>query len=91
MLENRERRVQHPQEPWLQQHLWEAFFLLNLLAFFLHQISELVDGLYQRVRAGFGSRRDFWGAVRAAFRLFLFQSWDRVLARTNSAPQPLPA
>ena len=50
-----------------------------------------MDGLYQRVRAGFGSRRDFWGAVRAAFRLFLFQSWDRVLARTNSAPQPLPA
>ena len=60
-------------------------------AFFLHRISELVDGRYQRVRAGFGSRRDFWGAVRAALRLFLFQSWDRVLARTNSAPQPLPA
>ena len=74
-----------------QQHLSAAFFVLNLLAFFLHQIFELADGLYQRVRAGFGSRREFWGAVRAAFRLFLFQSWDQVLARMNSPPQPLPA
>ena len=32
------------------QHLSEAFFTLNLLAFFLHQIFELVDGLYQQVR-----------------------------------------
>ena len=73
-----------------QQHLSEAFFVLNLLAFFMHQIFELVDGLYQRVGAGFGSRREFWGAVRAAFRLFLFQSWDQVLARMNSPPLPLP-
>ena len=51
-------------------------FLLNAPEFckrLLHQIFELVDGLYQRVRAGFGSRREFWGAVRAAFRLFLFR------------------
>ena len=32
------------------QHLSEAFFTLNLIAFFIHQIFELVDGLYQRVR-----------------------------------------
>ena len=32
------------------RHLSEAFFTLNLLAFFMHQIFELVDGLYQRVR-----------------------------------------
>ena len=28
----------------------EAFFMLNLLPFFMEQIFELVDGLYQRVR-----------------------------------------
>ena len=39
------------------QHLSEAFFTLNLLAFFIHQIFELVDGLYQRVRTFFSSRR----------------------------------
>ena len=54
------------------QHLSETLFVLNLLAFFMHQIFELVDGLYQRVRS---SRRAFWDEVRSAFRLFLFSSW----------------
>ena len=71
------------------KYLSEAFFVLNLLAYFIHQIFELVDGLYQQVRAGFGARREFWGAVRATFRLFLFPSWDQVLVRMNSPPQSL--
>ena len=45
-----------------------AFFTLNLLAFFMHQIFELVDGLYQQVRTFFSSRRAFWDEVRSAFR-----------------------
>ena len=72
------------------QHLSEAFFTLNLLAFFMHQIFDLVDGLYQRVRTFFSSRRAFWDEVRSTFRLFLFTSWDQVLVRMNSPPQPLP-
>ena len=71
------------------QHLSEAFFVLNLLAFFMHQIFDLVDGLYQRVRTFFSSRRAFWDEVRSAFRLFLFTSWDQVLVRMNSPPQPV--
>ena len=72
------------------QHLSEAFFVLNLLTFFMHQIFELVDGLYQRVRTFFSSRRAFWDEVRSAFRLFLFTSWDQVLVRMNSPPEQLP-
>ena len=72
------------------QHLSEAFFTPGLLAFFMHQIFELVDGLYQRVRTFFSSRRAFWDEVRSAFRLFLFTSWDQVLVRMNSPPVPLP-
>ena len=68
----------------------EAFFTLNLLAFFMHQIFELVDGMYQRVRTFFSSRRAFWDEVRSAFRLFLFTSWDQVLERMNSPPEQLP-
>ena len=49
-----------------------------------------MDGLYQRVRTFFSSRRAFWDEVRSAFRLFLFTSWDQVLVRMNSPPQPLP-
>jgi hypothetical protein len=71
-----------------QQFLSEAFFLLNLLAFFTHQILDLVDELYQRVRAGFSARVEFWAAIRATFRILLFESWDQVLLRMNAPPQP---
>ena len=64
--------------------------MVNLLAFFMHQIFELVDGLYQRVRTFFSSRRAFWDEVRSSFRLFLFTSWDQVLVRMNSPPEQLP-
>ena len=42
------------------------------------------------MRTFFSSRRAFWDEVRSAFRLFLFTSWDQVLVRMNSPPQPLP-
>ena len=72
------------------RHLSEALFVVNLLAFFMHQIFELGDGLYQRVRTFFSSRRAFCDEVRSAFRLFLFTSWDQVLVRMNSPPEQLP-
>jgi hypothetical protein len=72
-----------------KQYLSEAFFVLNILAFFMHQIFELVDELYRQARAGFSARREYWNAVRAIFRLFIFASWDQVLQRMNSPPQPI--
>ena len=71
-----------------KHNLSEAFFVLNLLAFFAHQIFELVDRLYQQARARFSSRRQFWNVIRGAFALLLFESWDQVLARMNSPPLP---
>ena len=70
------------------KNLSEAFFVLNLLAFFVHQILEISDLLYQRCRAGFSARREFWNAIRASFRLLLFDSWEQVLTRMNSPPLP---
>ena len=43
-----------------KQHLSEAFFVLNILAFFMHQIFELVDGLYGQARAEFSARTEYW-------------------------------
>ena len=71
-----------------RQYLSEALFLLNLLAFFFHQIFELVDELYQQARARFSARREYWNAIRSSFRLFLFKSWDEVLERITSPPLP---
>ena len=46
------------------------------------------DELYQQARGGFSARREYWNAIRASFRLLLFESWDQVLERINSPPQP---
>jgi hypothetical protein len=70
-----------------KNHLSEAFFLLNLLAFFMHQIFAMADELYQRARAGFSARREYWNAIRASLRLLLFDSWDQVLNRIHGPPQ----
>jgi hypothetical protein len=70
------------------KNLSEAFFVLNLLAFLVHQILELTDRLYQSCRAGFSARKEFWNAIRASFRLLLFDSWEQVLLRMNSPPRP---
>ena len=70
------------------RHLSEAFFVLNVLAFFMHQIFSLVDELYQRARATFSSRREYWNAIRSALRLVLFDSWDHLLQRIHGPPLP---
>jgi hypothetical protein len=70
------------------EHLSESLFLLNLLAFFMHQLFELVDGLYQAARKCFSARREYWNAIRASFRILLFDSWDEVLLRLTSPPTP---
>ena len=35
------------------------FFILNLLAFFFHQVFELTDPLYQKCRTKFSSRKEY--------------------------------
>ncbi|MGQ9778216.1 MAG: transposase [Thermodesulfobacteriota bacterium] len=57
------------------------FFLLNLLAFFMHQIFELTDPLYQECRRAFGSRRNLWDNLRASIRLLIFPDWETLLRR----------
>lgn len=70
------------------QHLSETLFLLNLLAYFVHQIQELVDQVYQLARAGFSSRVEFWNVMRGSFRLLMYASWDEVLSRITGPPLP---
>jgi hypothetical protein len=70
------------------QYLSGALFLLNLLAFFFHQIFELVDELYQQARAGFSARREYWNVIRNSFRMFTFTNWDEVLHWITSPPLP---
>ena len=71
-----------------QKHLSMNFFLLNLLAFFMHQILESTDLLYQKCRAKFSSRREYWNQLRCTFRILIFDSWEGFLQFIISPPLP---
>ena len=62
-----------------QKNLSYIFFLLNVLAFFAHQIFELTDPLYQECRSKFSSRLEFWNQLRCTIRILIFPSWEAVL------------
>lgn len=55
------------------------FFLFNLLAFFIHQILELTDGLYQRCRQRYGTKKRLWEILRSFFGFFVFETWENLL------------
>ncbi len=64
-----------------KKHLSMNFFLLNLLAFFMHQIFELTDKLYQQCRKYFGSKRNLWDNLRISIRIIIFPDWETYLKR----------
>ena len=69
-----------------KKNLSMNFLLLNLLAFFMHQIFELTCLLYQKCRAKFSSRREYWNQLRCTFRILIFISWEALLNRILSPP-----
>jgi hypothetical protein len=70
-----------------QQHLSNNFFVLNLLAFFIHQILELCDRGYQYCRSKFSSRKEYWNNLRGAIRLMLFRDFDHLLRNVADPPE----
>jgi len=70
-----------------QQHLSNNFFVLNLLAFFIHQILELCDRGYQHCRSKFSSRKECWNNLRGAIRIMLFRDFDHLLRNMADPPE----
>jgi hypothetical protein len=64
-----------------KHHLSMNFFLLNLLAFFMHQIFELTDDLYQQCRVKRGSRHALWESLRSVIFILIFPAWETLLQR----------
>lgn len=62
-----------------QQDLANVLVTLNLLAFLIHTIQELVEPAYQRLRKALGARKTFFNDLRALTRYILFESWDQLL------------
>lgn len=70
-----------------RQHLSNNFFVLNLLAFFIHQILELCDKGYQYCRSKFSSRKEYWNNLRGAIRLMLFRDFEHLLRNVADPPE----
>jgi hypothetical protein len=62
-----------------QENLAFNFYLLTLLAFFMHQIFELTDQLYKACREKLGSKKHLWENLRSYIKLIVFDSWELLL------------
>ena len=62
------------------------FFLFIFLAFFLHQILELTDRLFQACRMKFSARKEFWNQLRCTIRILIFDSWAQLLEFIRKPP-----
>jgi len=74
-----------------KQNLSMIFFVLNLLAFYVHQILEFTDRLYQTVRyQKFTSRKEYWNQLRCTFRILVFRDLEHMLAYILHPPEIMP-
>ena len=70
-----------------KQYLSNNFFVLNVLAFCIHQILELCDAGYQYCRSKFSSRQEYWNNLRAAIRIMLFVDYEHLLRNVADPPE----
>jgi len=73
-----------------KKNLSMVFFILNLLAFYTHQILELTDPLYQKCRQDFSSRKEFWNQIRCTFRFMVFKNWEFMIEKIIGPPDFMP-
>jgi hypothetical protein len=69
------------------KHLSMNFFVLNLLAFTIHQVLELCDRGYQYCRSKFSSRKEYWNNLRAAIRIMYFRNFEHLLHNLADPPE----
>ncbi len=59
-----------------QENLSEILFSLNLLAFLFHNVLDLVNGRYQKIREILVTRKRFFNDIRALLKYVWFQNWQ---------------
>jgi hypothetical protein len=62
-----------------EEQLANFLATLNLLAFLLHTLLNLLDKQYQRLRKELVTRADFFNDLRALLRYMVFESWDDLM------------
>lgn len=59
-----------------QHDLANVLATLNMLAFLIHTIQEMIAPVYQRLRQVLGARKTFFNDLRALTRYMVFDSWN---------------
>lgn len=59
-----------------KENLSEILLSLNLLGFLFHNVLDLVNDMYQKVRKFLGTRKRFFNDIRALLNYIWFQSWN---------------
>jgi len=72
------------------KHLAAVLATMNLLAFAMHTVADLVDAAWKAARAAVGARKRFFEDLRAITTYLVFPTWAS-LVETLRAGQPPPA
>ena len=62
-----------------QDNLSEILLTLNLLGFLFHNVLELVNVSYQKIREKLVRRKTFFNDIRALLKYICFESWEDLL------------
>ncbi len=62
-----------------KKNLSFILFLLNLCAFFIHEILEFCDKLFQKVKEKLGARYAIWERIRSLFNSVILPDWNTLL------------
>jgi hypothetical protein len=73
-----------------KQHLATFLATMNLLAFAMHTVADLVDANWKKARQAVGTRKRFFEDLRALTTYLVFPTWD-LLVETLIAGRPPPA
>jgi len=74
-----------------KKNLSAVLVALNLLAFAMHTMCEIMDGLWRLARQKHGARNQFFNIIAAATALLLFTSWEdfpQTIAFVKAPPAP---
>lgn len=75
-----------------KEHLAALLAAMNLIAFAMHTVADLVDEAWKAARAAVGARRRFFEDLRAITTYLVFPAWGELVEtlRTGRAPPAIP-
>ncbi len=72
-----------------QLHLSAVLATMNLLAFAMHTVADLVDQAWKAARAAVGARKRFFEDLRAITTYLVFPTWAHLVETLRSGQPPL--